>query len=109
MAMPAERAFANIYSAIYEGADEMTDEQIDDLSARYRHFEISDGGFDYYDGWKVYLIEEGLVGRLIWRGPDMIVHETRIGAGEFDRVLDGFIGALEATSGRTRPIPAKPR
>lgn len=108
MAMPKERAFTTLYGALYQG-DDLTDEEIDELSERYRHFEISDGGFDYYDGWKAFLIEDKLVGRIIWRKPDGTIHEARVGAGEFDRVVDGFLTALEKTSGMTRRAPQEPR
>jgi len=109
MAMPAERAYANLYSAIYEADETVTDEQIDALSERYRHFEISDIGFDYYDGWKVFLIESELVGRVIWCGPDEVIREAQVGAGEFDRVLDQFLTALEQESGRSRRPLDDPR
>jgi hypothetical protein len=106
MAMPAEEVFAKLYDAIYECPDDRTDEEIDELSRRYKRFEVFPHGFEVFDGHHGFLVEDRVVGRLIWRSrKDMIIHETRIGAGEFDRVIDGFLTALEKISGQTRWNP----
>jgi hypothetical protein len=59
-----------------------------------------------FDGHHGFLIEDRLVGRRIWRSRrDEIIHATRIGAGEFGRVIDDFLTALERISGQTRWNP----
>jgi hypothetical protein len=107
MAAPAEQAFNTLYDALYGGEVERTDEEIDDLSRRYAHFEVLPGGFDVFDGWVAFLIEDRMVARLLWRSPDDVVHEARIGAGEFDRMIDGFLTELERQSGTKRKPPER--
>ena len=88
------------------GPDERTDEEIDELSRRYKRFEVFPNGFEVFDGWLGFLVEDRLIGRLIWRASaDKIVRETRIGVGEFDRVIDAFLTELEKVSGQTRWNP----
>lgn len=106
MAMSAETAFATLYDAIYECPEGRSDEEIDELSRKYKRFEVFSSGFEVFDGHHGFLIEDRLVGRLIWRASaDKVIHEARIGAGEFDRVIDAFLTALEKTSGQTRWNP----
>ena len=106
MAMPAEKIFATLYDAIYECPDDRTDEEIDELSDRYKRFEVFPYGFEVFDGHRGFLVEDRLVGRLIWRASsDKVVREARIGAGEFDRVIDAFLTELEKASGQTRWNP----
>jgi hypothetical protein len=96
MSMPAAEAFATIYRPLY--GDEYLDlsyREISDLSRRFEPFEITTSGFDYFDGWKAFLIENELAGRVLWRSPDGAIHEKPLGAGEFDRVLGGFLNELE--------------
>jgi hypothetical protein len=106
IAMSAETAFATLYGAIYECPEDRSDEEIDELSRKYKRFEVFPNGFEVFDGHRGFLIEDRLVGRLIWRASaDKVIHEARIGAGEFDRVIDAFLTALENTSGQTRWNP----
>lgn len=102
MTMPAKKAFNTMYDAIYRYDEGVSDEELDARSKRYRPFQIHCDGFDYFDGWRAFLIESELAARLIWRAPHKTVHEARIGIGEFDRVLDGFLSELECLSGQTR-------
>jgi hypothetical protein len=106
LAMPAAEAFARIHAAIYE--EDSPDRSYADtakLVESFRRFEVLPNGFDAFDGWNGYLIEDRMVGRLVWRGPDGAVQEARIGAGEFDRAIDGFLSALEQASGQKRVVP----
>jgi hypothetical protein len=106
MAMPAETAFAKLYGAIYGYPEDRTDEEIDELSRRYKRFEVFPHGFEVFDGHRGFLVEDRLVGRLIWRASaDEIVHEARIGAGEYDRIIDAFLTELKKASGQTRWNP----
>jgi hypothetical protein len=105
MAMPAEQAFAAMYEALYGDPDERTNREIDELSRRYARFEILPGGFDVFDGWLAFLVEDRIAARLLWRSPDDTIHEARIGAGEFDRIIDGFLTELERQSGQKRKPP----
>ena len=106
MAMPTERLFATLYDAVYECPEDRSDEEIDELSRRYIRFEVFPNGFDAFDGWRGFLVEDRLIGRLIWRAwDDKIVHEARIGAGEYDRVIDQYLTELEKISGQTRWNP----
>jgi hypothetical protein len=108
MALTAEEAFAAVHDAIYVDLGE--DESDPALLQRVRHpqrFEIAARGFDYFDGWHAFLIEDRLNGRAVWRSTDHVIHEARIGAGEFDRVLDGFLRELERVSGQARPQPPR--
>jgi hypothetical protein len=101
MRMPAAPAFATIHNALHGDADPPEGE--DAIEGRfYARFEVLDRGFDVFDGWSAYLIEDRIVGRLIWRAPDQHIHEARLGAGEFDRVLEQFLTALERATGYTR-------
>jgi hypothetical protein len=106
MAMPAEKVFATLYDAIYECPDDRTDKEIDELSRRYKRFEVFPHGFEAFDGHRGFLVEDRLVGRLIWRASaDEIVREARIGAGEYDRVIDAFLTELEKHPDRRAGIP----
>jgi hypothetical protein len=108
MSMPAADAFAVIHAAIYSDSDDAEPyREASERVRRYQCFEIASNGFDYFDGWHAFLIEDQLVGRAIWRSPDDAIHEARVGSGEFDRVLDGFLSELERISDRTRPQPLR--
>lgn len=106
MAMPATEAFARIHAAIYEeDSPERSYADTAKLVESFRRFEVLPNGFDAFDGWNGYLIEDRMVGRLLWRQTGGAVHEARVGAGEFDRVIDGFLSALEQSSGQKRVVP----
>jgi hypothetical protein len=105
MAMPAAHAFETIHQALYGDPGERTNREINELSERYAPFEVLPGGFEVFDGWNAYLIEDRMVGRLLWRSPDDAIRETRIGAGEYDRIVNGFLTELERQSGHQRQTP----
>lgn len=71
MAMPAAQAFGTMHGSIY-GDDDGTrsDREISDLVERYRRFEVLPSGFDVFDGWVAFLVEDRMVGRLLWRAPE---------------------------------------
>jgi Immunity protein 42 len=103
MAMPAAEAFEVMHEAIYGDEPGSTYQQTVELSRHFGRFEVFPNGFEVFDGHHGFLIEDRLAGRLIWRATaDMVVHEVRMGAGEFDRVIDRFLTELEKTSGQTR-------
>ncbi len=107
MAMPAAQAFETIHRALYDNADDLSDREIDELSERYVRFEALPRGFDAFDGWLGFLIEDRVAARLIWRDPDDMIGEARCGAGEFDRVIEGFLTELERQSGGVPPSPQR--
>jgi hypothetical protein len=107
MAMPAEQAFATICDALYGDPDGRTDKEIDEISRRYVRFEVLPGGFDVFDGWRAFLVEDRIAARLLWRSAHDVIHEARLGAGEFDRVIDGFLTELERQSGQKRKPPER--
>ena len=103
MAMPAPAAFETMHDAIYgDDGDTRSGREISALAREYGRFDVLPGGFDAFDGWKAFLIEDRMAARLLWRSPDGAVHETRIGTGEFDRVIDAFLTELEHQSGCKR-------
>ncbi|MBX9841578.1 MAG: immunity 42 family protein [Xanthobacteraceae bacterium] len=103
MAMPAAEAFEVMHEAIYGDEPGSTYQQTVELNRHFGGFEVFPNGFEVFDGHHGFLIEDRLVGRLIWCSTkDKVVHEARIGAGEFDRVIDGFLTVLEKASGQTR-------
>jgi hypothetical protein len=103
MAMPAAEAFEVMHEAIYGDEPGSTYQQTLELSRHFDRFEVFPNGFEVFDGHHGFLIEDRLVGRLIWRATaDLTVRETRIGVGEFDRVIDQFLTELEKISGQTR-------
>ena len=104
MALPANRVYDIVHGALYDDDEpvELTYHEATQLALHFERFQVSPSGFDVFDGWYICLVEDGLVGRLIWRTPKHTIHETRIGAGEFDRVIDQFLTELEKISGQTR-------
>lgn len=105
MAMSAVDAFTTIHDALYGDPADRSDREIDELSRRYVRFEVLPRGFDVFDGWWAFLIEDRIAARLLWQSPNEVIHEARIGAGEFDRVIDGFLTELERQSGYQRKPP----
>jgi hypothetical protein len=95
MACSAGDAFEAIYEALYADQTELSYSETSARVCRYRRFEAVPNGFDVFDGWHAFLIEDRLIGRLVWRRPNDSIMEARIGTGEFDRVLDRFLAALE--------------
>jgi hypothetical protein len=105
MAMPAAKAFSTMYEALYGDPGDRPDREIAERAERYERFEALPRGFDVFDGWHAFLIEDRIAARLLWRSPDDAIHEARIGAGEFDRVIDAFLTELERQSGAGRRTP----
>jgi hypothetical protein len=105
MACSAADAFEAIYQALYADQPELSYSETSAHVCRYRRFEAVPNGFDVFDGWHAFLIEDRLIGRLVWRGPNDLIMEARVGTGEFDRVLDRFLAALEQISGQRRVNP----
>ena len=105
MAMPAAKAFSIMYEALYDDPGDRSYREIAELAERYERFEVLPRGFDVFDGWRAFLVEDRIAARLLWRSPDGTIHEARIGAGEFDRVIDAFLTELERQSGHKRRTP----
>lgn len=105
MAMPAAEAFESVHEALYGDPGERSYREIAETSDRYERFEALPRGFDVFDGWWACLIEDRIAARLIWRTPDGAIREARIGAGEYDRIVDAFLTELERQSGQTRRAP----
>jgi len=88
MTIPATEAFVEIESALFED-DSRSDETVEKDSDFYSRFIAIPSGFDVFDEWMAFLIEDDVKGRLIWNklpyaGPP---REVWLAAGEFDAVL----------------------
>lgn len=105
MRMAARAAFRMIHGALYGQHAQLTYRQLQLMSERFERYCVLHRGFDILDGWDAYLIEDHLIGRLIWRGLDKQIRETRLGPGEFDRVIDEFLTAVEHATGYQRGQP----
>ena len=96
----AELVFHRINSAIYED-DERNKEQIaQDLD--FARFYGIPAGFDAFDGWMAFLIEDGGRGRYLWSKRDRVIREVVLDSGEFDDALEAFLSDLEGRTGQTR-------
>lgn len=93
---PAAEVFGTIDRALYTGDDDAL-ENLDFAWEKYKVYHAAPPGFDVFDYWKCYLIEDETIGRLIWariglaRGECGEVHEQRLRSGEFDSVVESFL------------------
>jgi hypothetical protein len=105
MTKSARAVFRIVHGALYGAHENLSYRQLVALTQPFDCLSVLHKGFDVFDGWDAYLIEDGTVGRLIWRGPDRRIREVRIDAGEFDHMLDEFLTALENATGHKRREP----
>ncbi len=94
MKLPAIDVLQRVDRALFldEG---QSDEQVRADAAEYSRF-LADLGTDVFDGWRVLLVENDVVGRLIWRRTlNSSAHECELRAGEFDKVVDACKHELE--------------
>jgi hypothetical protein len=105
MTKSARAVFRIVHRALYGAHENLSYRQLVALTQPFDCLSVLHKGFDVFDGWDAYLIEDGTVGRLIWRGPDRRIREVRIDAGEFDHMLDEFLTALENATGHKRREP----
>ena len=92
---PAEEVFSKIFSALSIDSGQSDDEVARD-EAFYSRFRVVARGFDIFDNWDGFLIEDHVVGRFLFRRVNSELKEATIPAGEFDRVLDEFVKTLQA-------------
>lgn len=93
IAMPAADAFIEIYSALFVDNGQ-PDDQVKRDAEYYTRFVAIPMGFDVFDSWMAFLIEDRASGRYLWRKMDLEddpVHETMLLKGEFDAVLLEFV------------------
>lgn len=62
MEMPARSAFRTVHDALYGAHPSLSYAQVDALSQAFERFVALDRGFDVFDGWDAYLVEDRLVG-----------------------------------------------
>lgn len=93
IAMPAADAFIEIYSALFVDNGQ-SDDQVKRDAEYYTRFVAIPMGFDVFDSWMAFLIEDRAIGRYLWKkmaSEDDPVHETMLMKGEFDSVLSEFV------------------
>jgi hypothetical protein len=99
MRRSAEAIFKIAYEALYVDNGQ-TDEQLamdwDDYSPLLGVAK----GFEAFDGWQAFLVEDELVGRYVWRdmrAPTMSqVEEQILKRGEMDDVLEAFLAEMKS-------------
>jgi hypothetical protein len=99
--LPLVDAYQEIYSALYVDVGQ-PEEQVDQAWDEYSRFLAIPTGFDVFDRWMAFLVEDSERGRFMWRGPDDRVHEAWLVAGEFFSVLGAFLEHLEERTGQKR-------
>lgn len=57
----------------------------------YTRFDIRPRGVEAFDSWKMFLLENGKVARLVWRHLDAPVHEVTLESGAVDACLSQVI------------------
>lgn len=87
--LPAKEAFDAIYQPLCVDTGQPL-EEVERAARELRRFDVIPSGVDVFDGWRAYLVEGGLRGRYLWRGPDEAVHEAWLKAGEVDDTLEAF-------------------
>ena len=93
IAMPAADAFMEIYSALFVDNGQ-SDDQVKRDAEYYTRFAAIPMGFDVFDSWMAFLIEDRTTSRYLWKkmaSEADHVHETMLLEGEFDAVLSGFV------------------
>ena len=93
IAMPAADAFTEIYSALFVDNGQ-SDNRVKRDSEYYTRFVAIPTGFDVFDSWMAFLIEDRTMGRYLWKKTASEadhVHETTLQEGEFDAVLLKFV------------------
>jgi hypothetical protein len=96
MSKSAQESFRIMDNALYED-DERTLEEIEADGAKYWRFAVH-ALTEAFDRWKVYLVEDELRARLIWRqlhDDDCTVHEAILLPGEFDDILEAVVQELQ--------------
>jgi len=100
MAMNAVEAFETIHRALFED-DERSDQQVMADWDEFSRFLAVPRGLESFDGWKAFLIEDELLGRYIWKGPDHDegeVLEANLVPGEFDDAIEALVAFIDLAS-----------
>jgi hypothetical protein len=89
MTIPATEAFAEIEAALFDD-DSRSDAAVERDSAFYSRFIAIPTGFDVFDYWMAFLIEDNAKGRLIWNEYPYSEspQELWLRAGEFDAIIE---------------------
>ena len=99
--LPASAAVDRIFSALSIDSGQ-SNAQVSRDEAFYSRFRAVPAGFDIFDNWDVYLIEDQAGGRLLFRKVGGPVGEATLPVGEFDRVVQDFVNALQAETATRR-------
>jgi Immunity protein 42 len=98
VAASADHVVRIIAHALFEDWGQ-SDEQAAADERHYRRFVVSPE-VDVFDQWRIHLVEDASLGRLIWLQEDEnVTHECQLRPGEFDAVLKAFLVALRGESG----------
>ncbi len=107
MPLSAGDVFRRIDNAMYVDSGQ-SDEQVSADWRYYRRFHAKPVGFDVFDNWKCYLIEDGTFARFLWKDLRAVESETvseqRLALGEFDQVISAFVQHLRDTYPECREI-----
>jgi hypothetical protein len=90
---PAADVFTEIDNALYLDRGQ-SDGRVARDRTYYWRFHAKPTGFDVFDHWKCYLVEDERVGRFLWvnlRDETKQVHEQQLARGEFDAVILSFL------------------
>ena len=89
MTIPATVAFSEIEAALFED-DSRSDEAVEKDSAFYSRFIAIPTGFDVFDEWMAFLIEDDVRARLLWNKLPYVEppREAWLRAGEFDAIVE---------------------
>jgi hypothetical protein len=101
LTLPLLDAFREVYSALHVDTGQ-TDVEIERAWAQYSPLYAVPTGFDVFDGWMGFLVEDHVRARYMWRDPDDIIREAWLQAGELDNVIDAFLTQLEERTGQKR-------
>ena len=98
MEQSAESIFNIAYEALYVDKGQ-TDEQVAMDWDNYSPLLGIAKGFEAFDGWQAFLVEDELVGRYVWRDmrvPTFQVQEQAMKRGGMDDVLEDFLGEMKS-------------
>jgi hypothetical protein len=101
LTLPLLDAFREVYSALHVDTGQ-PEEEVERAWERYSRLYFVPTGFDVFDGWMGFLVEDQVRARYMWRDPDDSIRETWLQTGEFDNVIDAFLTELEERTGQKR-------
>jgi hypothetical protein len=96
MQEPAKSIFRIVFGALSEDTGQ-SDEQVASDWKKYSHLYGLARGLEVFDDWDAFLVEDAVQARYIWRHaskPESPVNEQVLRPGQFDDVLEAFIGEM---------------